>query len=252
MNPSQGEPPIELDQQRRFWNAWNAQFRTSGWKMSHVYARQAEIVKQWLSGLGRNDLDILEVGCGSGWLCEQLTDFGRVTGTDLANEVIPPDRSAQGGPTFIAGDFFKLGFPRSGFDVVVSLEVLAHVEDQRAYVAKIADLLRPGGHLMLATQNSFTLARSSEVAPKGPGQVRKWVSARELRDLLGKHFEIQTLTSIVPVGDRGILRWINAPKVTRVLSLLVAHEYIDAVKERLLLGRTLMVLARKSARGREA
>lgn len=252
MNPSPGEPPIELDQQRRFWNAWNAQFRTSGWKMSHVYARQAEIVKQWLSGLGRNDLDILEVGCGSGWLCEQLTGFGRVTGTDLANEVIPPDRSAQGGPTFIAGDFFKLGFPRSGFDVVVSLEVLAHVEDQPAYVAKIADVLRPGGHLMLATQNSFTLARWSEVAPKGPGQVRKWVSAGELRGLLSKHFKIQTLTSIVPVGDRGILRWINAHKVTRALSLLVAHEHIDAVKERLLLGRTLMVLARKSDRGREA
>jgi 2-polyprenyl-3-methyl-5-hydroxy-6-metoxy-1,4-benzoquinol methylase len=252
MNPSQGEPPIELDHQRRFWNTWNAQNRSTGWKISYVYARQAQMVKQWLTGLGRNDLDILEVGCGSGWLCEQLTNFGRVTGTDLANEVIPPDRSAQGGPTFVAGDFFKLGFPRSGFDVVVSLEVLAHVEDQHAYVAKIADLLRPGGHLMLATQNSFTLTRWSEVAPKGPGQVRKWVSAGELRALLSTHFGIQTLTSIVPVGDRGILRWINAPKVMRALSLVVAPEYVDALKERLLLGRTLMVLARKSDRGRTA
>jgi 2-polyprenyl-3-methyl-5-hydroxy-6-metoxy-1,4-benzoquinol methylase len=252
MNFSQSDPPTELDQQRRFWNTWNAQHRTGGWKLPRVNARQAHMVKQWLSSLGRNDLDILEAGCGSGWLCEQLTDFGRVTGTDLANEVLPPDRSAQGGPTFIAGDFFKLGFPRSGFDVLVSLEVLAHVEDQRGYVAKIADLLRPGGHLMLATQNRFTLSRLSGVAPQGVGQVRRWVNAGELRRLLSTHFEIQALTSIVPVGDRGILRWINAPKVTRALSLLAAHEQIDAVKERLLLGHTLMVLARKSDHGREA
>jgi 2-polyprenyl-3-methyl-5-hydroxy-6-metoxy-1,4-benzoquinol methylase len=62
--------------------------------------------------------------------------------------------------------------------------MLAHVEDQVAFVDKIAELLRPGGYLMLATQNKFTLSRWSEVVPQAPGQIRKWVDAKELRRLL--------------------------------------------------------------------
>jgi 2-polyprenyl-3-methyl-5-hydroxy-6-metoxy-1,4-benzoquinol methylase len=240
---------VELEEQRRFWNHWNAQYRTGNGKIPRVNARQAEMVKEWISRLGRDDLDILDIGCGSGWLSQQLVPFGRVTGTDLANEVLPPGQSATGAPTFIAGDFFKLEFPSSAFDVVVSLEMLAHVEDQVAYVGKIARLLRPGGYLMLATQNKFTLSRWSGVVPRGPGQIRKWVNAGELRRLLKRHFQIQVLGSIHPVGDRGILRWINAQKVTRALSLVASEQQLDSLKERLLLGHTLMVLARKPLAG---
>jgi 2-polyprenyl-3-methyl-5-hydroxy-6-metoxy-1,4-benzoquinol methylase len=243
---------IELDEQRRFWNDWNSQYRVGDRKMPEVNARQAKVVREWISGVGRADLDILEVGCGSGWLSQQLVRFGKVTATDLANEVLPPSQAASGGPTFIAGDFFALDLPRSAFDVVVSLEMLAHVEDQSAYVDKIAGLLRPGGFLMLATQNRFTLSRWSEVAPRGPGQIRKWVSAGELRALLEPRLRIQVLTSIHPVGDRGILRWVNGPMVNRVLSLVASQGRIHAMKERLLLGHTLMALARKPLPGRTA
>jgi 2-polyprenyl-3-methyl-5-hydroxy-6-metoxy-1,4-benzoquinol methylase len=247
------ESPVDmhknLEEQRRFWNRWNAQHRSSSWMPGGVYGRQAELVKKWTSGLGRTDLDILEVGCGSGWLSYGLVDFGRVTGTDLANEVLPPTQAANGGPTFIAGDFFDLELPASAFDVVVSLEMLAHVEDQVAFVDKIAELLRPGGYLMLATQNKFTLSRWSEVVPQAPGQIRKWVDAGELRRLLGRRLQVELLTSIHPVGDKGILRWINAHKITLALSLIVSRNKIDAAKERLMLGHTLMALARKPLTG---
>jgi len=236
---------IAVEDQRRFWNAWNAQNRTGDWKPKGVYARQAGIVTDWISGLNRTDLDILEVGCGSGWLSSQLVAFGKVTGTDLANEVLPRDMSPGKGPTFVAGDFFGLDFPSAGFDVVVSLEMLAHVEDQAGFVSKTSRLLRPGGYLMLATQNKFTLSRWSQVAPPGPGQIRKWLDAGEVRRLLKPHFQVQRLTSINPVGDRGVLRWINAPRVNRMLSLCASQIQIEAAKERLLLGHTLMVLARK-------
>ena len=241
-----------LEEQRRFWNRWNAQYRSGSWMPSGVYGRQAEMVKYWISALGRTDLDILEVGCGSGWLSYRLANFGKVTGTDLANDVLPPSQAASGGPTFIPGDFFDLDLPASAFDVVVSLEMLAHVEDPVAFVDKIAGLLRPGGCLMLATQNKFTLSRWSEVAPQAPGQIRKWVDAGELRRLLGSRLKVELLTSIYPVGDRGILRWINAHKITAALSLVVSRNKIDAAKERLMLGHTLMALARKPLTGAPA
>jgi 2-polyprenyl-3-methyl-5-hydroxy-6-metoxy-1,4-benzoquinol methylase len=250
------QPPTnlqeDLEEQRRFWNRWNARHRTGNWRPGGVNGRQAELVKKWISGLGSTNLDILEVGCGSGWLSYELVRFGKVTGTDLASEVLPSTKATNGDPTFIPGDFFSLDLPVSAFDVVVSLEMLAHVEDQVAFVDKIAELLRPGGYLMLATQNKFTLSRWSGVVPQEPGQIRKWVDAKELRRLLSPRFHIQLLTSIHPVGDRGILRWVNAHKVMRALSLVTSQKQVDAAKERLLLGHTLMVLARKPSTGAAA
>jgi 2-polyprenyl-3-methyl-5-hydroxy-6-metoxy-1,4-benzoquinol methylase len=243
----QARNPLDIEKQRRFWNDWNSQYRLDGMSMPQVNWRQAQIVVDWMAELERTDLDVLEVGCGSGWLCRRLAVFGRITGTDLANEVLPGSDPAERNVTFIAGDFLALDFPSRGFDVVVSLEVLAHVEAQDAFLAKIARLLRPGGYLMLATQNRFALERWSQVAARGNGQIRKWVDARTLRRLVGAHLEIVRLTSICPEGDRGILRWINAPKINRMLSLFAPQSRIDGLKERLFLGHTLMVLARKPA-----
>ena len=234
-----------IENQRRFWNSWNLEHRANNRKLPQVNVRQAQTVKAWLDAIGHRDLDILEVGCGSGWLSEQLVEYGKVTGADLANEVLPPAGKSPGGVTYLAGNFFELGFSASAFDVVVSLEMLAHVDDQPGFIAKIADILRPGGHLMLATQNGFTLSRWTEVAPQASGQIRKWVDARQLRALLRPRFRVRALTSMVPVGDRGLLRLTNAYKLNRALSLVMSQGQIESLKERLLLGHTLMVLARK-------
>jgi 2-polyprenyl-3-methyl-5-hydroxy-6-metoxy-1,4-benzoquinol methylase len=245
MPESRTDTPIKLDEQRQFWNSWNAEHRTGGRSLPNVNARQAHMVQQWLAGLGRTDLDILEVGCGSGWLSGQLVRFGNVTATDLADEVLPKGSGAPPGVRFVAGDFFNLDLPSSAYDVIVSLEMLAHVQDQAAFLAKIAHLLRPDGLLMLATQNRYVLERWSDVAPKGAGQIRKWTNARELARLLRPCFSIERMTSIVPVGDRGLLRWTNSPRVSRLLSAMLSKERVAHLKERLFLGHTLMVLARK-------
>jgi SAM-dependent methyltransferase len=238
----------EIERQRRFWNSWNAKYREQIKAMPEANRRQARTVIGWVRALGRTDLDILEIGCGSGWFCRQLAAFGRVTGSDLSDEVLARSGASEPAITFLAGDFFELEFPSSAFDVVVSLEVLAHVGDQEGFVAKIARLLRPGGCAMLATQNRFVLERWSQVPPRADGQIRKWVDARSLRNLLRSRFEIVELGSVVPVGDRGILRWTNAPKFNGLLSLVASRPRIEAAKERLLLGHTLMALARKRAR----
>jgi len=249
MTKLRNETSIAIEDQRRFWNSWNAKFRAQNRKLPDANTRQASMVVEWIKRLGQMDLDILEVGCGSGWLCQQLVAFGRVTGTDLSNDVLVRAEGELRKVAFFAGDFLELDFPSSNFDIVVSLEVLAHISDQNAFVEKIARLLRPGGYLMLATQNRFVLERWTDVSPKALGQIRRWVDAKTLKRLLSRHFEIVELTSIVPVGNRGILRWTNAPKVNRMLSVFASPSRIEALKEHFFLGHTLMVLARKPADG---
>lgn len=239
-----GPPPISL--QRRFWNEWNTSTREQ--ELTEVSTRQAEIVCGWLNTLVREDLEIIEVGCGAGWLCPQLIRFGRVVGTDLSDQVL--DRAKKRTPqvTFIAGDFMSLQFGRNAFDVVVTLEVLSHVTDHAAFVRKLAELLRPGGYLMMATQNRFVLQHFNHVPAPQPGQLRRWFDRRELQELLKPNFEILQLFSVTPRANRGIMRLIHSRTLNRPIRAVVGNR-VDHLKEAMGLGWTLMALARKAALG---
>ncbi len=75
-----------IQAQRDYWSSWNSTNRES--HVSDTGVDQREVILRWLQRLGRTDLDIIEVGCGTGWLCPSLANFGKVTGTDLCDEVI--------------------------------------------------------------------------------------------------------------------------------------------------------------------
>ena len=237
-----------LEHQVRAWNEWNETTRGDwmGDARNETSRRQAEIVESSIAALGRHDLSIIEVGCGSGWLCERLQAYGQVTGTDLADEVL--GRASKKWPKvrFISGDFMTLDLPMNTFDVVVTLEVLSHLPDQPAFVARLADLLKPGGLLIVATQNRPVLERWSAIGGPTPGQVRKWVNARELRSLMIPHFSELEIDSIVPVGDEGFLRVLNSAKLNRLLQLVIPERTIQRAKERAMLGHTLIAKGRKS------
>ncbi|HEX7080818.1 MAG TPA: class I SAM-dependent methyltransferase, partial [Gammaproteobacteria bacterium] len=168
--------PIEFE--RRFWNEWN---KCREQDQGDVSKDQMEMLHRWLEG--RSGLRILDAGCGSGWTAKALLQYGSVVGTDLADEAITRARARVPEATFIAGDFMKLDLGER-FDVVVCLEVLSHVADQQAFIERLAKTLKPGGELLLATQNRRVLERSSHIAPVQPGQRRRWLDRAELLEML--------------------------------------------------------------------
>lgn len=233
---------VPLEAQRRFWNDWNAGAREH--QIETVSLDQAGVVSGWLSRIGRCDLDMLDAGCGTGWLCERLQPFGSVTGTDLSHEVLNRAQTRLPDVRFIAGDFMTLDFGAASFDVISTLEVLSHVADQPAFVAKLAYHLRPGGYLMMATQNRPVLERYNRIPPPGPGQLRHWVDKEELRQLLEPEFEILELFTMTPKANKGLLRIVNSRKFNKPIRALVGRR-LDRLKEAVGLGWTLMALARK-------
>ena len=179
---------------------------------------------------------ILDAGCGTGWMTERLLPFGTVVGTDLADEVV--DRAAARVPEarFVAGDIMTVDVG-GNFDVVVSLEVLSHVPDQAAFLERLRSLLRPGGRLMLATQNRPVLQRFNRIPPPAPGQLRRWVDKRELqRQLDDAGFVVDELRFLTPRADHGVMRVVA--KAGRIL-------HASSVLERLGFGWTIMVSARR-------
>jgi SAM-dependent methyltransferase len=101
---------------------------------------------------------ILDAGCGPGLVSEVFLAEGcHVHGRDLSDEMIARarNRCARFGERarFEQGSVFELPAGPS-YDLVVSRYVVHHVEDPLAFVRHQAELLRPGGTLVVSDQTT--------------------------------------------------------------------------------------------------
>jgi len=185
------------------------------------------------------------VGCGTGWLTEKLTGYGAATGIYLSPRAIEIANARGMRANFLAGDFFELDLPAAPFDVVVCLETISSVPDQLGFVEKLAMVTRPGGCLIITSQNKFVYDRRADIAPPLPGNVRKWLTRKQLMGLLTPRFEILKSTTVLPKGHKGILRLINSYKLNGLLDHVIPPRITMKAKEKLGLGHTRVILARR-------
>jgi 2-polyprenyl-3-methyl-5-hydroxy-6-metoxy-1,4-benzoquinol methylase len=244
-HPQTPEHP-SFEEQAAFYDRWNPSYRTSGFAAIEPESKaRGTRVLQVLGALGLERPSILEVGCGTGWLTEQLVQFGAVTAIDLSGKAIEIARGRGLGAEFIAGNFYTQDLPAGHFDVAVCVETVAYVPDQPRFIDKIASLLKPGGHLILTAVNPFVYNRRTDVQPLEPGQIRKWLTRGQLHRLLGGRFRILKSTTLHPVDGRGVLRLVNSHKVNRLLGCVLPERAITSMKEALGFGHCRVVLARR-------
>lgn len=197
--------------------AWNTQSgREHG--LGHVQRVQADIIFEWLrSGLSNvENPRILDVGCGTAWLESRLAPLGQVLGTDLADEVldrVAPSFANRPNVRFIAGDFLTMDLSNDApFDAVVSVETMAHFEDQPGFLHRIAELLKPGGLVAIAAQNRPMMERNIKHLPNH-GWYRKWVDREELGRLMAVAFDVMELRSACAKFFSGPLHVLNSEKL---------------------------------------
>jgi len=92
---------------------------------------------------------LLDAGCGTGFNLVALARFGPTLGIDLSEDAIAFCR--ERGVRAVRGSVLRLPFADAAFDVVTSFDVIYHdwVGDDRAAVAEMARVLRPGGALLV-------------------------------------------------------------------------------------------------------
>jgi SAM-dependent methyltransferase len=95
------------------------------------------------------DARILEIGCGTGHNLDMLKRFGRVDATEIdgAARMIASER--LGHAVRDAALPALKGVPDRSYDLVAILDVLEHVEEDRAALASMAEKLRPGGRILV-------------------------------------------------------------------------------------------------------
>jgi 2-polyprenyl-3-methyl-5-hydroxy-6-metoxy-1,4-benzoquinol methylase len=235
-----------MDEQQKFWDwhwqHWQERKTINEWKL-----KRAEWILKMIASLPLERPKILDLGCGRGWFAGWLTRLGEVTGIDLSAEAIAGARSQFPKVNFIAADLYKYPLPAGYFDVVVSQEVISHVEDQVEYVSRANHALRPGGYFIVATGNKFVLDRLGDMGweKQPPGHISRELNMRGLKRLLRSRFDILRTGTLLPMGQRGILRVINSYTVNAALETLIPRRYLDSAKEWAGLGYQMIVLAQK-------
>lgn len=113
--------------------------------------RRFELIRRYAPLEGAT---ILDVGCGLGLYVRQFRAFSpHVWGVD-----IDPDKVAEASkalPNISQAPAEALPFPDGTFDVVLSHEVLEHVDDDRRAVAEACRVLKPGGRLVVFAPNRW-------------------------------------------------------------------------------------------------
>ena len=149
-------------------------------------------------------LKILDIGCGGGLMCEPLARLGaEVTGIDAVEKNI---KSAQ-----IHADQNNLNInymlsaveelPKNRkYDIILNLEVIEHVNNQKLFISKSCDLVNQDGLMFIATINKtiFSIVFAKYLAeyvlgflPKGTHDWKKFLTPEDIYAMLLKNnFEI--------------------------------------------------------------
>lgn len=122
----------------------------------------------------------------------------------------------------VTDDMSATTLPSDSFDMVTSVEVIEHVDDDEAFVANISNVLRPNGVALLTTPNG-------DARPNPTGDHRRHYTRQQMHDLLSRHFEqveVDYAVALSPARTRGFTSWSpRRPDRTAIsmISNLVSH-----------------------------
>lgn len=96
---------------------------------------------------------IMDVGCGGGFLLECMKSHGpaswKLVGVEISESAVSKMRTA--GIEAIQGRFEALDLPVESADLIILNQVIEHLDNPAAVVARAHDILRSGGHIFIET-----------------------------------------------------------------------------------------------------
>jgi len=126
-----------------------------GWISADEELHQQYTIPSILALLPKSKaLNIIDIGCGNGYLVNYLSKFGHhVVGIDIAEDGIRIAKEAYPHLKFeVHSAYQKLdNLLGVAADVVISAEVIEHLYYPQQFLKNICGVLHPGGYLILTT-----------------------------------------------------------------------------------------------------
>ena len=150
------EAPKYVDAGRRQWAA------EPSWGIWSIPEEEVHVLPDV------TDRDVLDAGCGSGYLCAWVARAGgRPVGLDPTTEQLASARMFQDEFDLhfplVQGAAETLPFPDASFDVVVSEYGAAIWADPYRWIPEAARVLRPGGELMFLRNGTLLMLCMAEL-----------------------------------------------------------------------------------------
>ena len=164
------------------------------------YARRKLLDELHLDPRGKK---ALEVGCGGGFVCEEIARMGfDTTGVDPSERslqiAIRHARASGLDMRYERATGESLPYPDESYDVVLCCDVLEHVRDLPQVISEVSRVLKPGGVFFYDTLNRTWLSKL--VAIKIGQEWKRWafmpprlhvwdmfITPREMKSLLRQH-----------------------------------------------------------------
>jgi 2-polyprenyl-3-methyl-5-hydroxy-6-metoxy-1,4-benzoquinol methylase len=157
------------------------------------------VAKDYVSG------DVLEVGCGEGrGIGEVIGNANSFTAVDKIESVIHLLQKKYPAGKFISMNIPPLGELKSNtYDVVLSFQVIEHIQNDKLFLEEIYRVLKPGGIALITTPNrKMSLSRN-------PWHVREYLPM-ELKALSEKIFKDVTMKGIT--GNEKVMSYYQENK----------------------------------------
>jgi len=95
---------------------------------------------------------VLDVGCFDGRLLDSLDSQYEKLGIEIHDEAVR--RAEMRNVKVVGRDFDEIPVLQGGVDAVLAMDVIEHTQDPLAFIAKLAEAVKPGGLILIGTGNS--------------------------------------------------------------------------------------------------
>lgn len=197
-----------------------------------------------------SELQILDLGCGKGYLSEALSRFGNVTAVDYAKKTIESNQKRVPHIKFICADVTDSTLPKAlgDYDLVVTSEVIEHIPlDKRSnFLNNVDGVLRRGALLIITTPYRESLLK---LKPSGMTDdeflagiddqpIDNIMRKHELLALLSPNFRFLEFSSVQPpVKYRALdLLW-------KAAFLPIGYRFVNQITQFLRIDGKYMVVA---------
>ena len=164
------------------------------------------------------NLNILDLGCGGGLICEPLARLGaKVTGVDFVKENIQAAKvhaiENNLKITYLKQDLENLNLKKK-YDIIIIFEVIEHLKNVSEFIKKIKLHLKKNGNLLISTINRNIISKIFAIylaenllnwIPKETHDYNKLVKPKELTNILEKeNFKIKNISGLFfnPISKR--------------------------------------------------
>ena len=172
--------PLEATAYDALWDA--------GWDDTRLYGPMARHCRRLITKMtaGLSPQTILDVGCGEGSLMRALLNAhpeAKGTGIDVSDKAITLANTVVPTATFKVCDVARASLDQT-FDLVVSADVMEHIEEDVAAIQNLAAMTAPGGRIIIATLQGRMRAferHVGHVRNYAPGELEEKIEAAGLR-----------------------------------------------------------------------